>query len=307
MQNKKLTSYGIIPVYKEEDKIYVCAVHNIKSDEWGLPKGSPEKGETSFETAKRELEEETGIVDFEIIGGKIFSESYSFEQDGVVYDKENVYWIASVDEMKVSEDIDSADMKWFEIDKAKDVFSFDNISELLDEVKEYLSTFPLVTEYTGYSGETAVFEYYHADDISHLPQDKLSQVQIVAFHNDKLFIVNNTDKPGTYGLAGGSIEKGETPEECVVRELYEETNTKPTEMKLIGYQKTTNLSRPEKDIEYQLRYYAKVEKLGEFDPNHDPDGDVTELLEINVDDYKEYFNWGETGDAIIERAKKFHN
>jgi 8-oxo-dGTP pyrophosphatase MutT (NUDIX family) len=79
------TSYGIIPIYKQADKIYICCVHNSKSNEWGLPKGTPEENETSFETAKRELQEETGITDFEIIGGKTFSETYSFDQEGITH------------------------------------------------------------------------------------------------------------------------------------------------------------------------------------------------------------------------------
>jgi ADP-ribose pyrophosphatase YjhB (NUDIX family) len=307
------TSYGIIPIHKKDGQIFICTIHNMKSDEWGLPKRTPENNETPFETAKRELTEETGISKFEIVGGKTFSEKYSFEQDGVVHNKENTYYIAEVSEMKngleykenKNPDIDSKDMKWININEADEFFKFDTIKEVLKEVLEYLNKFPLKNEYFGLSGEKVIFEYYESDSIDHLPKDLMSQVQIMAFHGDKLLIVNNANKFNTYGPVGGGIEVGEHPEVCLVRELKEESNTKPIEFKLIGYQKCTNISNPEQPDEYQLRYFARAEPLGEFTPDCDPDGDVTELLEINPKDYKKYFDWGETGDAIMERALNF--
>lgn len=299
------TSYGIIPIYKKDNQIFICAVHNEKSNEWGLPKGTPESNETPFETAKRELKEETGISEFEIIGGKTFSEKYFFEQDGVIHHKQNIYYIAEVNEMIEKGNIDSKDMKWVNINESGNFFKFKNIAELLKEVSDYLEKYPLVNEYHGRSGEDYLFEYYESDSIEHLPKELLSQVQITAFHGDKLLIVDNANKFNTYGPVGGSIEIGEHPEECLFRELEEESNTRPIEYKFIGYQKCKNLSKPEKPDEYQLRYFAKVEPLGEFTPDCDPDGDVTELLKIDPKDYKKYFDWGATGDAIMERALKF--
>jgi ADP-ribose pyrophosphatase YjhB (NUDIX family) len=166
--------------------------------------------------------------------------------------------------------------------------------------------FPLINKYNGISGEDYLFEYYEADSINHIPKELLAQVQIMAFHKDKLLIVNNANKFDMYGPVGGGIEKGESPEECLPRELQEESNMRVIgEPRLIGYQKCTNLSNPEKPDEYQLRYFANVEPIGEFTPDCDPDGDVTELLEIDPEDYKKYFDWGETGDAIMNRALEF--
>lgn len=232
-------SCGIIPIYKKDGQIFICAVHNEKSDEWGLPKGTPENSETPFETASRELTEETGIKEFEIIGGKIFSEQYSFEQDGVTHYKENIYYIAGVKEM-IEKDftIDSKDMKWIDIKETENFFKFDTIKQVLKEVSEYLNIFPLINKYHGRSGDDYLFEYYESDSIDHLPKEMLSQVQITAFHKDKLLIVNNANKFNTYSLIGGSIEIGETPEECLHRELKEESNMRATEYRLIGYQKT---------------------------------------------------------------------
>ncbi len=299
-------SYGIIPIYKKDYEIFICAVHNHKSNEWGLPKGTPEKNEETFETAKRELREETGISEFKIIGGKTFSEKYTFEQDGITHQKHNTYFIASVNEM-IDKDssIDSKDMKWINIKDASKTFKFENITQLLDDVFEYLNEFPIVNKYHGRSGDDYLFQYYESDSIDHLPKGKLSQVQIIAFHNEKMLIVNNANKFDTYSPVGGGIESYEHPEECLARELKEESNMRALEYKLIGYQKCTNLSNPVKPEEYQLRYFAKVEPIGPFTPECDPDGDVTELLEIDPKDYKKYFDWGKVSDVIVNRALKY--
>ena len=134
------TSYGIIPFCRKNNQIFICVVHNEKSDEWGLPKGTHEHSETPFETAKRELKEETGISKFEIIKGKTFSEKYSFEQDGMIHNKENTYYIAEVKKMiKKTQGIDSKDMKWINLNKADQFFKFDTIEIVLLETNKYIN------------------------------------------------------------------------------------------------------------------------------------------------------------------------
>ena len=300
------SSFGIIPIFKKGNDIFVCCVLNKKSDEWGLPKGTPEEGKSPIETVKRELQEETGITEFKIIGGKTFLENYSFEEDRITHQKQNVYYIAEVTNMiEKNSAIDSVDMKWINIKEADGFFKFETLKKVLKEVLSYMNKFPLTNKYKGRSGETYLFEYYESDSVEHLPSEQLSQVVVMAFHNGKLLIVNNSTKPGTYGPVCGSIEKGERPEDCLARELKEESNMKILDFKLIGYQKCTNLSNSEKSDEYQLRYFAKVEPIGPFTPDCDPDGDVTELLEIDPVGYKKYFDWGVTGDEIMKRALFF--
>ena len=50
----------------------------------------------------------------------------------------------------------------------------------------------------------------------------------------------------------------------------------------------------------QVRMFCIVEPYGDF--VSDPDGDVTEIKLIDPKDYKQYFDWGEIGDRIVERA-----
>ncbi|MBC7766893.1 hypothetical protein H7Y21_02795 [Arenimonas sp.] len=72
--------------------------------------------------------------------------------------------------------------------------------------------------------------------------------------------------------------------------------------KPIGYQKVSRTDG-EEGLYYQVRYFCIVVPFGPF--VGDPDGDVTEVLEIDPSEYKKYFDWGMISDAIMERAMEF--
>jgi 8-oxo-dGTP diphosphatase len=44
------------------DELEVAVVHRPKYDDWSFPKGKQERGETDEETARREVQEETGLT-----------------------------------------------------------------------------------------------------------------------------------------------------------------------------------------------------------------------------------------------------
>jgi ADP-ribose pyrophosphatase YjhB (NUDIX family) len=190
-------------------------------------------------------------------------------------------------------------------EKGRKIYLFPKEDGSAEYGTNFHKKFPITNEYTSNSGEEYYFEYYETDNIDHLPKNKISQVRVCAFEGDKLLIVNNVNKDNSYGLIGGAVEEGESPEDALVREVKEESNMKVLEHKLIGYQKAVNKT---KNIEqYQLRYFARVEPLGEFNPNCDPDGDVTEIIRIDPLDYKKYFDWGEIGDVIMSSAINLKN
>lgn len=157
----------------------------------------------------------------------------------------------------------------------------------------------LTSEYIGFSGAKYIFEYYESDSFSHLPKDKITQSCAIAFKGDKFIIVNNVLKPGSFYPIGGSVEKGEHPDDTLIREIQEESNMKVLVHKPIGYQKVID-TRGLEEPYYQLRYFAIVEPYGPF--VSDPAGKVTEVIECSPSDYKKYFNWGEIGERIISRA-----
>ena len=162
-----------------------------------------------------------------------------------------------------------------------------------------LNNMKIISPYVGYSGVPYTFEYEDADSFDQLPYDKCRQVYAVCFVDNKMLIVLHEQK-NHWGLIGGTIEEGETFEETLKREIQEESNMEMLWCKPVGHQKVVD-SRDGSFI-YQLRYVATAKPYGPFES--DPANAVTEIKLIYPTNYKEYFDWGEIGDRIIELAKE---
>lgn len=161
----------------------------------------------------------------------------------------------------------------------------------------------MITEnYLGKSGVQYIFEYYDCDDFSKLEYEKCTQIYGVCFYENKIAIVLNGPKK-TWGLVGGSIEKGESFDQTFRREIKEESNMEVLSWKPVGYQKV--IDTRDGSYVYQLRVVANVRPYGEF--TKDPAGFVTEMKLIDPKDYKQYFDWKKIGDRIIERALELKN
>lgn len=151
-------------------------------------------------------------------------------------------------------------------------------------------------------GSEYVVVYNDADSFDHLPSEKVTQTYGVCFVGNKMVIVH-IPKPNYdhWGLVGGTVEKDETFEQTLKREIQEESNMKVNYFVPIGYQE---VQLPNKTI-YQLRYLCIVEPYGDF--ISDPDGSVKEIKLIDPKDYKQYFDWGEIGERIVTRAVELKN
>lgn len=144
-------------------------------------------------------------------------------------------------------------------------------------------------------GEVLDVIYREDNPLQSLEGIILQGVHAYCFYGDKLIVVYAAKK-GYWTPPGGGIENGESHEEAVIREVKEETNMKVLKQKLIGYQDVYEKDR----IVRQTRSVCVVEPYGPF--VSDPDGDITEIKLIDPKDYKKYFDWGEIGDRIMERA-----
>jgi ADP-ribose pyrophosphatase YjhB (NUDIX family) len=150
-------------------------------------------------------------------------------------------------------------------------------------------------QFTDKEGRLAEVTYEDADSFDHLLDKKVTQAYGVCFVKDKIVIVYSS-KSDHWILPGGSIEKGETFDECLKREVKEESNMKILSFAPIGYQE----AHFDGKIFNQLRYVCIVEPYGDF--VSDPDGDITEIKLIDPKGYKQYFDWGQIGERIMERA-----
>ena len=82
---------------------------------WDLPKGHVEPTDSDhFETAERELKEETGISEFEFMDGFEYRTEYEFSYKGKVRNKQ-VYWhLATTERISISLSKEHRDYMWLD-------------------------------------------------------------------------------------------------------------------------------------------------------------------------------------------------
>jgi ADP-ribose pyrophosphatase YjhB (NUDIX family) len=148
---------------------------------------------------------------------------------------------------------------------------------------------------TNRSGEVLDVIYRDIDSELDLNGKKIQGVHAYCFYDDKLVVVY-TEANGFWTPPGGGVEEDEDARAAVAREVKEETNMKVLKQRFIGCQ---DITEP-KGLVSQTRSVCFVEPYGPF--TGDPDGDITKIELIDPKDYKKYFNWGEIGDHIMQRA-----
>ncbi len=86
-------SAGGVVYRKDEDRIDLILCGRDRPPLWGLPKGTPDAGETAEQTAEREVREETGLeVDIETDLGEI---EYWFYKPGARVHKRVKFYLMS--------------------------------------------------------------------------------------------------------------------------------------------------------------------------------------------------------------------
>jgi 8-oxo-dGTP pyrophosphatase MutT (NUDIX family) len=113
--------------------------HNSYRAQWNFPRGWIEEGESLKETAKREIEEETGISELEFLEG--FEENIHFihRRKGKLIKKKVVYLLAGSKTPKVTLSFEHDDFGWFSIDGALERLTFENDREVLKKAADFLT------------------------------------------------------------------------------------------------------------------------------------------------------------------------
>jgi len=129
----KDVSYGIVPVKRSGDGWqFLLIQHN--AGHWSFPKGHPEEGETSKQSAEREFSEETGLKVLKYLSDKIFEEHYFFIHEGMRIDKTVGYFVAEVEGVIHLQEEEVQDCRWAEFEDAMELMTFDEGKKLLQSV-----------------------------------------------------------------------------------------------------------------------------------------------------------------------------
>lgn len=90
-------------------------------------------------TALRELEEETGITDIQLVENYFKSTFYTYYREGVQHDKQVDYFLGKVSSKEIVLSHEHTDFVWLKFSDALNSISYDNAKELLLSAENFLS------------------------------------------------------------------------------------------------------------------------------------------------------------------------
>ena len=107
-----------------------------------FPKGNIEKGEKELETVRREVMEETGIEDIDIVKGFRRKIRYFYRREGKTVLKEVIFYLARSYTKNVQLSYEHTGYVWLKYGDALKRLTFKNSRELLEAAHEHLSKNP---------------------------------------------------------------------------------------------------------------------------------------------------------------------
>lgn len=105
---------------------------------WDLPKGNIEKGEEPHGTMIREVREETGLVDLEVIAGFMEKIEYFYRRDGRKVHKTVIFFLAETSTERVTISFEHKDYGWYDFDDAIKTVTYPNARRLIREADAFL-------------------------------------------------------------------------------------------------------------------------------------------------------------------------
>ena len=130
------TSGGIVFRHgKKEGEIEILLIQDAK-DRWTIPKGHIEEGETAAQTARREIGEEAGLHDVDMLGwlGKIH---FRYRRiDRLVLMTTQIYLVrVRTDGNEIQKEDWMNGIKWFPFNEALDLIEYEDIAKLMLKAK----------------------------------------------------------------------------------------------------------------------------------------------------------------------------
>jgi len=133
-------SAGMI-LFRRTPEPHYLLLH-YESGHWDFPKGHIESGEDPEETAKRELQEETGISEMRLVDGYKQTLRYFFRQKGIGIFKVVIFFLAETTQSEVTLSAEHVGFDWLSYDAALARLTFKNSRDLLIKAYEHLRASP---------------------------------------------------------------------------------------------------------------------------------------------------------------------
>jgi len=130
-------SAGVVVYHADNGNTKYLLLRNGK-DQFDLPKGNIEPGESELNAALREATEETGLVDIEVQGG--FSKRITYfyvRPGGVKVHKSVVYFLGRTRDVNVKVSSEHRGFSWLTLEDALRVTSYKNVRDLLVQAEDF--------------------------------------------------------------------------------------------------------------------------------------------------------------------------
>ena len=135
-------SAGAVVYYlSSQEPIFLLLQNTLKKTYWEFPKGKIENSDSIEETVKREVEEETGLRNLQIIPSFKHEISWFFKFQGQLIRKNAVYLLVRIldndkDNVKISNEHQK--FKWMDIEQARKEINIKANRELLEKAYEFI-------------------------------------------------------------------------------------------------------------------------------------------------------------------------
>ena len=126
-------SAGIIVCTPGKSREYLVLKYG--AGHWDFPKGKIEAGERAEDAARRELEEETGITEIELLDFKEVMR-YVFQREKRKVYKEVVFFLGKTGQREVTLSHEHKAFKWLPFEEAQEQLTFDTAKALLEKAEQ---------------------------------------------------------------------------------------------------------------------------------------------------------------------------
>ena len=140
-------SCGFVLFRQLEEKRYFLLMH-YKAGHWDFPKGHIEKEEEEEETARRELEEETGITRVAVLPGFKYEYEYEFGTRSSHGGRSKLvtFMLARTDEHEVRVSHEHKGARWVPYSRGIHMVTFENAKRMLASAEEFLRANPEIVK-----------------------------------------------------------------------------------------------------------------------------------------------------------------
>ena len=118
--------------------LYYPSGSKSKKDYWDFPKGHIERGEKEINTVLREVKEETGLENIEIIKGFKEHIKYFFKFKRQIVFKIVTFYLAKTEKKDVKISSEHIGYKWLSYKEALNQLNFDNAKKILKKANKFL-------------------------------------------------------------------------------------------------------------------------------------------------------------------------